>query len=207
MTTLLSSYLVFVKSSDKAAVTTDQEVGWQFYLPYKTKSGEDAMFAVVTGPHLAVNTILGIPFQKHTGGIIDLINDRVQCKYLDCPPFTIDFRQTLNHVPVMDEPSAQTQAHFSTNYSRVIKDIENLEQLYDAKVLAICSTTVSKKPAVSFGSKPNMPEQKPIGPYGDSSESDWSWYPEKGYRPDNPEPKTPRQAKLWLRGMWGQNPR
>jgi hypothetical protein len=55
-----------VQSSDKAAITTDLEVGWQFYLPYKTKSGEDAMFAVATGPHVAINTILGIPTAQST---------------------------------------------------------------------------------------------------------------------------------------------
>ena len=49
------------------------------------------MFAVATGPHVAVNTILGIPFQKATGAIIDFVDDRVECKYRDCPPFTIDF--------------------------------------------------------------------------------------------------------------------
>ena len=80
-----------VQLSDEAAVTTNLEVGWQFNLPYKTKSGEDAMFAVATGPHVAVNTILGLPFHVATGTIIDLVDDRVECKYLDCPPFTIDF--------------------------------------------------------------------------------------------------------------------
>jgi len=80
-----------VQSSEEAAVTTDLEVGWQFYLPYKTTSGKDAMFAVATGPHVAVNTILGIPFQKATGVIIELVDNRVKCKYLDYQPFTIDF--------------------------------------------------------------------------------------------------------------------
>jgi hypothetical protein len=50
----------------------------------------------------------------------------------------------------MDEPSTQNQVQFATNYSRVIKDIENLEQFYDARVLAIGSTPVSEKPKVSF---------------------------------------------------------
>ena len=67
-----------VQLSEEAAVTTDLEVGWQFYLPYKTRSGEDAMFAVATGPHVAVNRILGIPFQKATGAIIDLVDDRLE---------------------------------------------------------------------------------------------------------------------------------
>ena len=49
------------------------------------------MFAVATSPYVSVNTILGIPFQKATGAIIELVNDRVECKYLKCPSFTIDF--------------------------------------------------------------------------------------------------------------------
>jgi len=106
----------------------------------------------------------------------------------------------------MDKPSAQTQAHLSTTYRRVIKDIKNLEQFYDAKVLAICSTIVSKKPAVSFGSKLTMPKQKPVdNMYGDSSESEGSYLYQD--RPNTPKPKTPRQAKIRLRGMWGNNPR
>ena len=114
----------------------------------------------------------------------------------------------------MDEPSAQTQVHLSTTYGRVIKDIENLGQLYDAKVLAIRSTHVSKKPAVSFGSKSTMPkqEQKPAcNMYGhpDSDDSDnRSWFPGRDYVPDTPKPETPRQAKIKMRGMWGnQDPR
>jgi hypothetical protein len=106
-----------VQSSEEAAVTTDLEVGWQYYLRYKTRSGEDAMFAVATGPHVAVNTILGIPFQKATGAIIDLVDNRVEFKHLDCPPFKVEFRRTSNHVPIMDEPSAQAQVKLSTNYS------------------------------------------------------------------------------------------
>jgi hypothetical protein len=137
--------------------------------------------------------------------IIDLVDNRVECKYLDCQPFTIDFRCTLNHVPVMDEPSAQTQVQFSTNYSRVIKDIEDLEQFYDTRVLAICSTTKSKKPTVSFGLVSMMPEQvkKPdtwIYSHPDSKSSDWSYcYYD---RLDTPDPETIQQTKARSREMW-----
>ncbi len=220
-----------VQSSEEAAVTTDLEVGWQFYLPYKTRSGEDATFAVATGPHVAVNTILGIPFQKATGAIIDLVDNRVEFKYLDCPPFKVEFQRTSNHVPIMDEPSTQAQVQFSTNYSRVIKDIKNLEQFYDASILAICSKPVSEKPSVTFETEPSIfnpanfkakygtgkipwgPNGElvhPVGPDGrrldgknESSDGSY-WYYD---RPDTPEPKTPWQAELRLRGMWGQNPR
>ena len=107
----------------------------------------------------------------------------------------------------MDESSVQTQVQFSTNYSRVIKDIENLDQFYDARVLAICSTTKSKKPTVSFGLVSTMPEQvkKPntwMYSHPDSESSDGSWFPGWDARPDTPKPETKQQAKARLREMW-----
>ncbi len=80
-----------VQSSEQAAVTTMLEVGWQFRLPYKTKEGDVASFALATGPHVSVNTILGLPFQVATGMVIDLVDYVVECKSLYCPPFTINF--------------------------------------------------------------------------------------------------------------------
>ncbi len=56
----------------------------------------------------------------------------------------------------MDEPSTQAQVQLSTNYSRVIKDIKNLEQFYVASVLAICSKPMSKKPSVTFKTEPSI---------------------------------------------------
>ncbi len=80
-----------VQSSDNAAVTTKLEVGWQFHLPYKTREGDMASFAIATGTNVSVNTILGFPFQVATGMVIYLVDNVVECKSLDCPPFTIDF--------------------------------------------------------------------------------------------------------------------
>ena len=60
-------------------MTTELEVGWQFHLPYKTKTGEVASFAIATGPHVSVNTILGLTFQTATGMIIDLVDRVVVC--------------------------------------------------------------------------------------------------------------------------------
>jgi hypothetical protein len=55
------------------------------------KTGETTSLVIATGPNVSVNTILGLPFQKATGAIIDLVDNVVQCKHLDCPPFNIDF--------------------------------------------------------------------------------------------------------------------
>jgi hypothetical protein len=75
----------------EAAVTMELEVCFQFHLPYKTKEGDDASFMIATGPHVSVNTILGLPFQLATGAIVDFVDMVVECKHLDCPPFPINF--------------------------------------------------------------------------------------------------------------------
>ena len=104
----------------------------------------------------------------------------------------------------MDKQSAQTQVQFSTNYSRAIKDIKNLERFYDAKVLDICSTPVSKKPSVSFGSKPKIlhprgPDGRRLDDKSESSEGSYLYHD----RPDTPKPLTPQQAECRTQGMWG----
>jgi len=115
------------------AVTTKLELGFLFRLPYMTSDGDDSSFMVATGPNVSVNTIIGLPFIKGVGMIIDTVNDVAECKYLECPPFPIDYRRTSNQVPVMDEPSVPVH-HAHTYFQQTIHDIENLEQYYDSKV-------------------------------------------------------------------------
>jgi hypothetical protein len=97
------------------------DVGFQFHLPYKTTNGEDASLVIATGPNVSVNTILGLLFMQRTGMILDLVNNMAECKYLDCPPFLIDFQCTSNHVLVTDDPSANVQLVESTKIIEVIK--------------------------------------------------------------------------------------
>ena len=120
-----------VQSHQHEAVTTELEVGFQFHLPYKTTAGEETSFLIATGPHVSVNTILGLPFMQGTGMILDLVDNLAECKYLDCPAFPIDYRRTSNHVPVTDEQSATVQVAES---AKIIEELTNLERYYEAKV-------------------------------------------------------------------------
>ena len=193
-------------------MTTKLEVGWQFHLPYKTKDGDVASFAIATGPHVSVNTIMGIPFQVAKGMVIDLVDNVVECKSIDCPPFTIDFRRTSNHVPVMDELSAQTRVHLTDTYRRVIRDIENLEQFYEAKVLAIRSGDKPETTSVHFGSEPTQPKEKKPWHlkylYGQtasdsSSRSDRDWIPGMNSRLDTLMANIPNStAKDDMKSKW-----
>ncbi len=55
-----------VQSHQHKTVTTELEVGFQFHLSYKTTAKEDASLLIATGPHVSVNTILGLPFMQGT---------------------------------------------------------------------------------------------------------------------------------------------
>jgi hypothetical protein len=66
-------------------VMTKLEVGFLFHLPYRTREGNTASLMVATGPNVSVNTIIGLPFMKAMGMILDLVNKVVDCRYLNCP--------------------------------------------------------------------------------------------------------------------------
>jgi hypothetical protein len=110
-----------IVQSNEESVTTELEVGFLFHFPYKTWEGDTASLMVATGPNISVNTIIGLPFMKATGMILDLVDEVVDCRYLHCPPFSVDFRQTSNHVPVMDKPS-DTPANHATSHLQIIKE-------------------------------------------------------------------------------------
>ena len=102
--------------------------------------------------------------------IIDLVNNVAECKHLNCPPFTIDFQRTSNHVTVMDKPSAYAKAHKVELFKHVVKKIDNLERYYEAKVQAGGSKVIPKTLEVHFGSKSTYPP-KICGRGGDDTTS------------------------------------
>jgi len=86
-----SIVLMGIVRNKTETVTTKLEVGFLFHLPYKTLDGDNSSFMVATGPHVLVNTIVGLPFIKGVGMIIDTVDDVAECKYLNCLPFPIDY--------------------------------------------------------------------------------------------------------------------
>jgi hypothetical protein len=86
-----SIVLMGIVRNKTETVTSKLEVGFLFCLPYRTSDGNNLSFMVVTGPHVLVNMIVGLPFIKGVGMIINTVNDVAKCKYLDCLPFPIDY--------------------------------------------------------------------------------------------------------------------
>jgi hypothetical protein len=98
---------------DKAHfVTTDLLVAFQFHLPYLTKDGSPTSFVVATGPQVSVNTVLGLPLITATGMIIDYIDNVVEAKHLDCPPFKIEFRHATKHIPAFEDDATTHYVEF-----------------------------------------------------------------------------------------------
>jgi hypothetical protein len=70
------------------SVTTKLTVRFQFHLPYLTKDGNPTSILIATGPHVMVNTIVGLPFIQATCTIIDLADNVVDLCALDAPPLS-----------------------------------------------------------------------------------------------------------------------
>ncbi len=75
---------------------------FQFHLPYLTKVGSPTSFVNATRPQVSVNTVLGLPLITATGMIIDTVDNVVEAKYLNHPPFMIDFCRTTKNIPAID---------------------------------------------------------------------------------------------------------
>jgi hypothetical protein len=88
------------------SVTTKLTVGFQFGLPYKTCDGQDTSILIATGPHITVNTIIGLPFIQATRMIIDLSDNVVDMRALFTSPFPLEYCRATVHVPIVDEANA-----------------------------------------------------------------------------------------------------
>ena len=103
-----------VTSLSEALITTELPVGFELHLPYVTKDGNETSLLVAAGPNVAVNLILGLPFIKATGMIVDLIDNVCQAKHLLCNPFPIDFRKATKSIPALgDRDAARNAVDFS----------------------------------------------------------------------------------------------
>jgi hypothetical protein len=103
-----------VTSSSDAPITTELPVGFEIHLPYSAKDGNDTSLLVAAGPDVAVNLILGLPFIKATGMIVDFVDNVCQSKHLLCNPFPIDFRKAMKSIPVLgDRDAARNGVDFS----------------------------------------------------------------------------------------------
>ena len=140
------------------SITTELTVGFQFHLPYLTRDGDATSILIATGPHVTVNTIVGLPFIQATRAVIDLSDNVVELRAFDAPPFPLEYRRATVHVPVMEEGS-EHQVHMAGAYDTLIDEINALEKHFlSATVIhATDEEDGSRSRHVTFGASPPRP--------------------------------------------------
>jgi hypothetical protein len=98
--------LLGVINDDAQAITTNLSVTFQFHLPYLTHDGNTTSIIIATGPQVSINAIIGLPFIKVTGMIIDTVDNVVEAKHLVCEPFPIEFCCATKYVPAISDKRA-----------------------------------------------------------------------------------------------------
>jgi hypothetical protein len=130
-----------VTSSAATPITTELSVGFEIHLPYVTKDGNDTSLLVAAGPDVAVNLILGLPFIKATGMIVDFIDNVCDAKHLICDPFPIDFCRATKSIPVVGVHDA---APHSVEIQEVLRALASIKALISAQA---SGATLSGYPA------------------------------------------------------------
>lgn len=114
-----------VQREDQVPITTELNVGFDLHMPYCTRDGTTTSVAFATGPHVSVNALLGKPFLKATGLILDLNDDKVQLKKLDCGLFNIEYKRTCNTAPVMEQVAV---SHLNGRLCDIVEIVTRLEE-------------------------------------------------------------------------------
>ncbi len=113
-------------------------MAFQFHLPYPTKDGRQTTFIVVNRPQVSVNTVLGLPLITATSMIIDTVDNVVEAKHLNCPPFRIDFCRATRTIPAIQEDATTHYLEF--------KDVQNVLAKTDAYIAGVCKHYQLVKP-------------------------------------------------------------
>jgi hypothetical protein len=121
-----------VTSSAATPITTELSVGFEIHLPYVTKDGNETSLLVAAGPDVAVNLILGLPFIKATGMIVDFINNVCDAKHLVCDPFPIDFCRATKSIPAV---GVQDATPHSVEIQEVLRALASIKAFISAQAL------------------------------------------------------------------------
>jgi hypothetical protein len=114
---------------------------------------------IATGPHVTVNTIIGLPFIQATRAVIDLADNVAELCALDAPPFPLEYRHATVHVPIVDEGN-EHPVHMTDAYSTLIAEINALKRHFTSITLVKPeSTAMDGSRSVTFGASPAIAPQ------------------------------------------------
>jgi len=104
-----------------------------------TPDGANTTLAIAAGPDVSVNLILGLPFIKATGCVLD-VNNNVDG--LDCSPLEIIYRRARVEIPSEQLP----QTNLASVHRDFIADLETMEHSW-ASAYVSDSSSLTKSSA------------------------------------------------------------
>ncbi len=104
-------------------------------------------FIVPTGPQVSVNMVLGLPLITATGMIINTVDNVMEAKHLNCPPFRINFCRATKTIPAIKEDA--------TTHCVEFKDVQNVLAKTNAYIAGVCERYQLVKPPKIHISKPH----------------------------------------------------
>jgi hypothetical protein len=78
---------------------------------------------------MSVNTVLGLPLITATGMTISTVDNVVEAKHLDCPPFRINFCCALKTIPAIEKDATTHYVEF--------KDVQNVVAKTNAYIAVV----------------------------------------------------------------------
>ena len=112
-----------IVSKDSVSYTTDLNVGFEFHLPFHNREGDSIKIFFAAGLDVTINSVIGLPFIKAVGGIVDTVNDLFEMRHLDCAPLKMFYhrtRSTFTPPPNCPPPSGDHAVN-------VIKEVDAIE--------------------------------------------------------------------------------
>jgi len=136
-----------VKQDTEGKITTTElPVAFTFHTPFLTPDGANTTLAIAAGPDVSVNLILGLPFIKATGCVLDVNNNVARFDGLDCSPLEIIYRRARVEIPSEQLP----QTNLASVHRDFIADLETMERSWAS---AYVSDSSSLTESSSSGSK------------------------------------------------------
>ena len=134
-----------IVQSNKEAVTTKLEVGFLFHLPYRTRDGDAASLVVTTGPNISVTIIIGLPFMKALGMILDLLTKLWTAGILTVLLSRwISIGLQTTYLSWTNRAIHTPAPHTTSHVQKILQEVEHLKHYYDAKMQAGSFTMTSK---------------------------------------------------------------
>ena len=98
---------------------------------------------------MSVNTVLGLLLITATGMVIDCIDNAVNVKFLDRPPFPIDLCRAMKTLTAIDDDT-------TTHYVE-LKDVHNILKKTGSFIAGVCKNFNSDTPNTVRNSEMHLP--------------------------------------------------